>query len=56
MINPDPVVLDEIINDLKNNGPFIFDNFEENFEKLGDEKEAEPVTGGSFAVENNDAS
>ena len=34
--------------------PSIFDHFEETFQKLGDDKPATNVTGGSFAVVEND--
>lgn len=34
--------------------PLDLGNFNEEFEKLGDDKPAEPVTGGTFAVVENE--
>jgi len=49
----DPVLIDEELNDRTGSiYPLnsIFHHFDEEFQKLGEEKPATPVTGGTFAV------
>ena len=55
-INPDSVSLDELNHDHQNMQPSIFDHFEDEPEYIGDNQEVSFVTGGTFKVENDNAS